>query len=403
MSSQKQTSNTSPVSRTRSPRSRLLLLFCCLAGGAVAVVFLSSAVRDYYRPGSRYFQEGVDALARKNPMEAEQKWRKGVEEDPTYAANSEQLGDLYTEERRYAEAAAAYSRAVKLTPNDGTLLLRLARAEHLIDRDDLAYPHSKRAAEMLPEDADAQARYGLLAHQQGHDADAISPLQKALAAHPGVSDIAEALVDAQFATHDLVGAERTDEEWLNKQPNDPFAILWRAKIALQKPTTLENSRIALEAAEKAYKALPDNLAAHSVLGQVYLNLNRPADARKVYQDGVDIFPFAIAMLQGLVNCYARLGDTPHLQQVAARLKELNMKLDRLDHVREVVILHHGKDLESNFQLAQLESDVGHFPEAQKYFDQLKKDAPNDKRIQAAAAAFQERARQYLQGKVRVLP
>jgi len=374
-----------------------------LAGGSVAVVFLIHTVKDYNRPGARYFQEGIDALARKNPVEAEQRWRRGVAEDPNYAANSEQLGDLYTEERRNAEAVTYYSRAVKLTPDDGALLMRLARAEHLIDRDDLAYPHSKRAAELLPENAEAQGRYGILAHQQGHDADAIPPLRKAFAAHPEVSDVSEALVDALFATHDVAGAERTNEEWLSKQPNNPLALIWRAKISTLKPPTPENLKIALDNAERAYKAQPDNLEAHRILGQAYLNLNRAADAKKVYEDGLAIFPFSVAMLQGMVNCYARLGDGPNLQLVAARLKELNTKLDRLDHVREVVILHHGKDLESNFQLAQLESEVGHFAEAQKYFDQLKKDAPTDKRIQSAAAAFQERARLYLQGKVRVIP
>ncbi len=402
MSSQKQSLNASSAAPKPS-FLRLLILFCCLSGGAVAVVYLMTTLRETYRPGARYYQEGMDAVGRKDPAEAEKKWLRGVAEDPTFAANSEQLGDLYTEERRSAEAAEYYGRAVKLTPNDGTLLLRLALAEHTMDRDDLAYPHSKRAAEMLPENADAQGRYGVLEDQKGHYAAAIPPLQKALALRPGMSEITDALVDAQSASHDLAGAERTDEEWLSRSPTDPQGLLWRAKIASQKPGTAANQKIALEAAERAYKALPDDLDAHRVLGQVYLNLNRPAEAKKVYLDGIDIFPFSVAMLQGLVNCYARLGDTSNLQLVATRLKDLNTKLDRLDHVREVVVLHHGKDLESDFQLAQLESEVGNFAMAVEYFNQVEKDAPNDKRVQKAVAAFRERVKLYKQGKVRVLP
>lgn len=382
---------------------RLVVLCCCLAGGAVALVYLVKTVREYLRPGARSYAEGMEAVARKDPDEAEKKWLQGVEKDPKYVPNLVQLGDLYATERRSQEAVLCYWRAEKLTPNDGSLLLRLARVEHLINRDDLAYPHSKRAAELLPNDATAQARYGLLEVKQGHYPAAILPLRLALTLHNETREVTDALVDSQFSSKDVAGAERTNEDWLRKHPDDPLANLWRAKIAAQKPATPDNQRITLEAAEKAYKALPDSLEAHHVLGQAYLNLNRPADAIKVFQDGIDIVPFAVDMLQGLVSGYARLRDAPHLQLVSARLKDLNSKLDRLDHVREIAILHHGKDLESNFQLAQMESEVGHFQTAQDYFNQLEQDAPNDKRIQAAAAAFRMRVKLYKQGKVRVLP
>lgn len=387
----------------KSSLPRLLLLFCCLAGGAIALVYLVQSMREFYRPGARYSEEGVEAVARKNPMEAEKKWLEGVAKDPEYSANLEQLGDLYAGEKRNSEAIAFYGRALKLTPNEGSLLLRIAQIEHRIDRDDLAYPHSKRAAELLADDANAQALYGLLEDKQGHYSAAIPPLQKALALHPEMSDALGALVNSQFAANDLVGAERTDEDWLARHPQDPFAMLWKAKIAAQKPAAPDSLKTAIEAALSAYKAMPDNLEAHRVLGQVYLNLNRPADAKLIFQDGLTIFPFAVAMLQGMVSCYARLGDAPHLETASSRLRDLNTKLDRLDHVREIVILHKGKDLKSNFELAQLESDVGHFQEAQDYFNQLEKDAPNDPQIQAAVAAFRERAKQYLQGRVRVLP
>ena len=393
-----------PTASQPSSFPRLLLLFCCLAGGAVAIIYLLTTVRENSRPGARYLDAGIEAVARKNPAEAEKQWLLGIAKDPTYVPTIEQLGDLYAVEQRNPEAITCYRRAVKLKPNDGSLLMRLARVEHLIDRDDLAYPDSKRAAELLPEDAGAQARYGLLEVKKGDYAAAIPPLQKALALHPGMGEVVDALVASRFSSHDAVGAERTNEEWLSRQPNDPHGLLWRAKIALQNPAVTSESRSrALDAAEKAYKALPDDVEAHRVLGQTYLNLNRPADAEKVFKDGVDISPFAVDMLQGLVASYARLRDAPNLQLVSTRLKELNTKLDRLDHVREVAILHHGKDLESNFQLAQIESEVGHFPQAQEYFNQLEKDAPGDKRIQAAVAAFRQRVKLYAQGKVRVIP
>ena len=103
-----------------NPRRRLL----AVALGLVTLLALGFAAwswRQSSRPGAVHLQAGLDALAAHNDAQAEQEWLAGTQQDPSFPDDYAQLGDLYAGQQRFAEAAAQYQSAAKLSPRDGTL------------------------------------------------------------------------------------------------------------------------------------------------------------------------------------------------------------------------------------------------------------------------------------------
>jgi len=363
---------------------------------AIAVACLTTALlisvrtwRHDHRSGITHSQQGSEALSLGNREGAEQKWLAGIESDPATADCYLQLGHLYLEERRANDAVRVLSQAVARMPDNGPSFLMLSRAYMSAQNVSAAEIACRRAAELLPEDADAQGLFGLLEGRLNHNPAALAALQRAHALRPGDRDYLLALIRHQMLASDFPGAEATLSPYLQAHPQDAWANHLMAVINEQKPRTPASIQMALRYEERAYVATPNDPRMAMTLGQLYLAANRPADALRVYSAGLKVAPNSEAMLHGLVSSNTRLRQPAAAAAAAARLEAATALHQRIQHLKDNLGLHPG-DISLGLELASLEEQDGDLTSAYRLLQKLIRLAPADTRSGAALAAFQQR-------------
>jgi eukaryotic-like serine/threonine-protein kinase len=172
----------------------------------------------YLNLGAAYVDKGDP----KEYPEAEQILRKSIALDPSYAALAN-LGYLYIQERKYAEAADAVERALQLNNKNYLVWGNLALAyEGLKDNEKMgkAQDHEivllEQAVQDSPRDAVMQSNLGLLYAKKKLREKAISRVQSALALSPDDANVLEAVGEAYEDLGDRAQALRYIEKSLQK-------------------------------------------------------------------------------------------------------------------------------------------------------------------------------------------
>ena len=161
-------------------------------------------------------------MGEKHHPEAEQALRKSLALEPSYPAYAN-LGYLYNEERKYAEAAAATEKALQLNDKEYVVWGNLAIAyEGLKDKEKAgkAWDRETAALEQVvrdtPRDASAQSTLGLLYAKKKLREKAIPRIQSALALSPDDSDVLENIGEAYEDLGDRAQALEYIEKSLQK-------------------------------------------------------------------------------------------------------------------------------------------------------------------------------------------
>ena len=128
---------------------------------------------------------------------------------------------------------------------------------------------------------------------------------------------------------------------------------------------------------------------YSILGQLYLDSNEPADALNCYLAGRDHVPNSENMLHGLVDCYARLGDRKSSAAAASEFQKLTERHNRIQHLKHVLGFNNN-DLTSALELAKLYEDDANLKTARSLYDRLVVQAPQNQRVRDARNAFYQR-------------
>ena len=138
----------------------------------------------------------------KHYAEAEQMLRKSIALEPTYPAYAN-LGHLYLQEQKFAEAAAATGKALQLNDKDYVVWDNLANAYDGLkdmEKEGQARDHGiallEQAALDTPRDATVQSTLGLLYAKKKLREKAISRIQSALALSPDDSNVLAAVGEA---------------------------------------------------------------------------------------------------------------------------------------------------------------------------------------------------------------
>ena len=305
-----------------------------------------------------------------------------------------QLGDLYLRQQRFGEAAAEYRAAAKLTPDDGSLYLRLHHADLGARDPEGALAAIRRASELRPDDPDAAGLYGLLAARMGNRPVALSALRRAHQLRPGDSDYALELARQEMDSLDMAGAERDLGAFLKTNPDNGEANRLMALLYKQKPPTPENIQAALALADHARRAMPDSPDVYLLMGQLRLAAGQTGEALQAFQTARSLNPDAEEILSGLVTCYTRLHDAPRAAAAAAELQTLTARRNRQEHLKTAV-QRNPADNAARLELARLEEEGGDFPAAAGYLLEARRRAPGDPQAQAALAAFYARHRRQL--------
>ncbi|MGB9235012.1 MAG: protein kinase [Terriglobales bacterium] len=154
--------------------------------------------------------------------DAEQVYRKSIALEPSYGAYAN-LGYLYLQERKYAEAADTEEKALQMNDRDYLVWGNLAFAyEGLNDADKAGKARDRelslveQTAQATPRDAVAQAILGLLYAQKKIRDKAISHIQSALALSPDDANVLENVGEAYEDLGDRPQALRYIEKSLQK-------------------------------------------------------------------------------------------------------------------------------------------------------------------------------------------
>jgi Tfp pilus assembly protein PilF len=220
------------------------------------------------------------------------------------------LGIYKLQVRQWTEAISLLQHGARLLPKDGDIQFYLAQAYHLNGQDDLALRAIRASALAEPENATVLQKYGEFLCSNGDFANGLAQLSKALQKDAQLQGIEYDIGWAQYNLVDLAHAAESARAALARQPNDSSA--WRllalaevkqqrwqqAKDAFEKLLSLKpgdaevlqwlgqcdlemkNYAGAEESLMSALKADPTQLLSHFYLARVYTALGRQADAQR---------------------------------------------------------------------------------------------------------------------------
>ncbi|NOT26853.1 MAG: tetratricopeptide repeat protein [Acidobacteria bacterium] len=217
-------------------------------------------------------------------------------------------GNRYLDEKKYAEAIVEYQNAVRIDPRFGEARKKLADAYGYAGNHMAAYAEQIRAADLLPDDVDAQIKASMYLLLGGQYDDAKARVQQALALDPKNIQGLLILGNALAGVGDLGGAIAQIEQAITIDPTKAgsYASLGEFKLgagdrsmaraAYEKAVTVDPksvpARVALAtfqwgigspaAAEQSFKAAlqidPQNQLANRALASYYVSTGRPQDA-----------------------------------------------------------------------------------------------------------------------------
>lgn len=366
-------------------RDRLLLGFSA-AALLLSCGYLGWSWKIWLNPGMRSYEQGMEYASAKHYNLAERAWQTGAANDPANWQCREKLGDLYTELRRFPEAAAQYTAAAKISPNNGDLFLGLERAQAASGNYNEAYDAAKQASALLPSSADAVGEFGLLAVRTHHDTEAIRALRQALALKPTSTDYLLALVAVETDNQNAAQAERDLAPFIATHSDNARANYYMALILNQKPRTPENIRLGLHYATLALPGMTHSPQIYHLLGLYLLAAGRTKDAYQTFLIGYQIAPHSPEMLHGLLECDARLGDEKESSLIATRLDQEETRNNEIEHLKHVLGFNH-KDIGATLRLAQLEEAGGRQQDAVSLLAQALQQTPGDKQLHSALSAL----------------
>ncbi|MBI2390005.1 MAG: hypothetical protein HYV09_10480 [Deltaproteobacteria bacterium] len=287
---------------------------------------------------------------------------KGKAADPRDATLLAELGDLYVQQRAWADAATTYAAAVKVAEQDAIqpILVRGHRAlaalcEGPLEDPQRALAELKIVCSLAPDDVDAQRRLATALHARGDAAGALAALE-ALAASPSlahaehvavlgqIADLRAAAGDLRAADHALRRAVRVEpdpqgaafarftafherhggdaalgralEELAGESGADPR---WRLRLGelevhrLGRPTEgIAHLRDALRAAESGRGAwVPTQLA----YAEALLSVGATDDAGRAVRELLQRDPTSASGLDAAQRAFTALGRRDEVQTV----------------------------------------------------------------------------------------
>ena len=239
-------------------------------------------------------------------------YKRALELEPRSAAAHNNLANAFLELNEPAAAARSYRQALGLRPDDAHVLCNLANALRQVGELEEAMVCSRRAIALAPGMAMAHNNLGLLLAGRGQRAEAIASYREALRFNPryveALNNLGDALRDQgeqREAASVYRQAVQLDESRADSHCNLGYALLelrrvadaaasFRSALALQPDdvpahlglaAVLRVQGLAAEAeasCQAALAAAPQSSAALSLLGELYADRGRFAEAQELF-------------------------------------------------------------------------------------------------------------------------
>ena len=240
--------------------------------------------RAYYELGDAYIQKGRESGDASQFELAEKALRKSLEIDPRHGGVLRNLAHVLASRHDFSGAAAEAKRAIALNAQDADAHAVLGDAYMDLGQ----YEDAGRAYDVmisLRESLSSYSRLSGLKSVRGDTAGAIGDLKKAIALGTEHDQPPESIAWAEwqlgmeyFAVGRLAEAEAEMRAALVRYPNYHRAVAGLAQVRAAKGQYNE----AISLYQKTLNAIPypDYAAA---LGDLYVKVGRPADAKKSYE------------------------------------------------------------------------------------------------------------------------
>lgn len=202
-----------------------------------------------------------------------------------------ELGAVLVDLGQVEESLQAYREAVALAPNDTDSNFSLGSALLALGRRDEAVDYLKRSLKLQPTFPKTLIVLGRLALAEGRLDDARSYLQPLYDSHPEQALARQLIARYHFmagetaaSSNDLVSAERHYREGLATDPDNVDINASLGVLCLLKGRPAD----ALTPFEAYHRLRPEDPHSSLFLGQVYAQLGRFAEARRILTEGRDL-------------------------------------------------------------------------------------------------------------------
>jgi tetratricopeptide (TPR) repeat protein len=208
------------------------------------------------------------------------------------------------------EAIPIYRRLVRTYPKNPDLLLNLCIAEFESKHFDNASAHARAALELKPDLAPANLFLGSSEMALGHEANAIEPLEKAVAAMPGDANAAILLAEALEKTQRYTEALKYFQRGAELLPNNPrvWYGLGRTYEALAAQTGSNSYRSLAAQAYDRLLQLPPSLQSYLYTATRLDSEGRYREAAAAWRNALQLAPSDINVQTGLVWALYRSHD-----------------------------------------------------------------------------------------------
>jgi tetratricopeptide (TPR) repeat protein len=237
---------------------------------------------------------------------AEKLFKNSLSIDPDQASANGALGEIYLEQRKFAEAGDCFQKAMQLDPNSAEyafgfvrVLLAMKRPEQLLTFLNSTYDKFGT----LP---NYQYALGLAYYNEHHYAEAAAELEKLLLIHPPREDKVEhALGDAYLSMDKLDQAEAAYRKAIDENPKDPdYYVAYATALRRKGPDNLDDAITRLQSARQI---TPNDWRIQLELGLCYESEGQYADAAALIEQAAKSQPQLTAAHVALVRIYFRLG------------------------------------------------------------------------------------------------
>lgn len=292
----------------------------------------------------------------------------GCKSDPQATAREHlEKGKQQFARKQYAEAIIEYRRAVQADPRLGPARLQLAEAYATTGDGANALREFVRAADLMPEDGDAQRKAGTFMLLAGQFQDAQGLANRMLQRNPNDVQAHILLANSLAGLKDTEGAVASFEKAVSLDPSRSATYAELGSIQLFSGNKAE----AEKAFRKAIELDPKSASAHVAMANYLWAAGQMQDAENEMRKALELDPKhmvanrAMAMYLMLSN---RVNEAePHLKVVAENtptaegkyfLAEYYVRLNRLDEARAMLTpLVQGKDtfVGASVRLARIEA------------------------------------------------
>lgn len=229
---------------------------------------------------------GNMARAARRPDEAERWYLAAIDSDPYFMGAYNNLALVYQDTGRLQEAIELYGRALDKSPGNPVVLNNLASLHYARGELDEAARLWRRSIQVLPTYPSPYNNLAGIEISRGRWNEATPLLRRALELDPGYGDARVNLAIVHRATGDVAAA--VDD--LRRAADDPRS---RGQALLQWGLIdLERGDLSggLARLERARVELGDTPSVLNVLGQAYVAVGRPDEARAVWRRSLEMTP-----------------------------------------------------------------------------------------------------------------